>query len=849
MTCACSTKATCAFSTNSIDGALMQLSESWLRTFVDPDLSTDELAHALTMRGLEVEDVSPVAPPFANIVVGQVIEVAKHPDADRLSVCKVRVVAADAAAADDAADDAGVLTIVCGAPNVAPGIRVPCAMIGAMLPPAKMGDAPFEIKRATMRGVASEGMLCSARELKLSDDHAGLLILPADAPVGAPIREVLDLDDHVFTLKLTPNKGDCLSALGIAREVAALSGKPLREPSCAPVSATTAETLPISIVAPDLCGRWSGRIVRGVNARAQTPAWMKTRLERSGQRSVSALVDISNYVMLEVGRPTHVFDLDKIHGGLTVRWASDGETLKLLNGETVTLASDVGVIADDFAIESMAGIMGGDATAVSLDTTDIYIEAAFWWPQAIQGRARRYGFSTDAAYRFERGVDFATTVEHVERITRLVLDICGSDATRTGRIDDQVVNLPRRDPVRMRVARATKVIGVAVSADEIADIFTSFGFTFTSEGKGDGAVFAVTPPSHRFDLEIEEDLIEEVARGHGYENIPAHLPVARHVMHARPEATRSTHALADAIATRGYHEALNFSFVEAAWERDFAGNADPIRLLNPIAAPLAVMRSSLIGSLVANVRFNMNRKATRVRMFEIAKVYARDASVPDGPMTVAGIAQCLHAGAIAWGPSWSEQWGTSTRAVDFFDVKADVESLFAALGADAAPRFTAAAHPALHPGRSAQIESRGRVVGFIGELHPRWLQDYEMPSAAIVFEIEADALMQASLPDVAPISRYPTVIRDLAVVVDASLPVGQVVAAIEAAKQDQNDRVRYFALFDQYRGKGLNENEKSLAFRFWLQDTRQTLDEAAIEAVMRHLIAALAKSIGARLRQ
>ena len=836
----------------------MQLSESWLRTFVDPDLSTDELAHALTMRGLEVEDVSPVAPPFSGIVVGEVLEVAKHPDADRLSVCKVSVKA-------DSNLDVDALTIVCGAPNVAPGIKVPCAMIGAVLPPAKEGDAPFEIKRATMRGVASEGMLCSARELKLSDDHAGLLILSSDAPVGAPIREVLDLDDHVFTLKLTPNKGDCLSVLGVAREVAALSGKPLHEPSYAPVPATIVDILPISITAPDLCGRWSGRIVRGVNARAATPAWMKARLERSGQRSVSALVDISNYVMLEVGRPTHVFDLDKIHGGLTVRWAREGETLELLNGETVTLASDVGVIADERAIESMAGIMGGDATAVSLATTDIYIEAAFWWPQALQGRARRYGFSTDAGYRFERGVDYATTVEHMERITRLVLDICtsqrgddagndagdeaGKDATRVGPIDDHVVNLPQRVPVRMRVARAAKVIGVAVSADEIADIFTAFGFTFTRERKNDEEVFLVTPPSHRFDIEIEEDLIEEVARGHGFENIPAHLPVARHVMHTQPEAVRSVHALADAIASRGYREALNFSFVEAAWERDFAGNHDPIRLLNPIAAPLAVMRSSLIGSLVANVRFNMNRKATRVRMFEIAKVYERDALVVDGPSSVAGIAQSLRLGAIAWGPAWSEQWGATTRAVDFFDVKADVEALFAALGPDAMPSFASAAHPALHPGRSARIKSRGCIVGFIGELHPRWLQDYELPSAPIVFEIEADALMRASLPAVSTISRYPTVVRDLAVVVDASIPLGQVTAAIEATTRNENGLVRDYVLFDQYRGKGLNENEKSLAFRFWLQDTRQTLDEAAIEAAMQRLIAALGKSVGARLRQ
>ena len=815
----------------------MQLSESWLRSFVDPDLSTDALAHELTMRGLEVEDVRPVAPPFTGIVVGEVLEVVRHPDADRLNVCQVRV-----------APDGAPLNIVCGAPNVAVGIKVPCALVGAVLPPPKDGDAPFEIRSAKMRGVASEGMLCSARELKLSDDHAGLLVLAADAPVGAPIRTVLDLDDHVYTLKLTPNKGDCLSALGVAREIAALSGAPLGEPSYAAVPATGDEVLPVAIEAPDLCGRFSGRVVRGLDARAATPSWMKDRLARSGQRSVSALVDISNYVMLEVGRPTHVFDLGRIHGGLTVRWARDGETLKLLNGDTVTLTADVGVIADDDAIESMAGIMGGDATAVSLDTTDIYLEAAFWWPDAIRGRARRYGFSTDAAHRFERGVDPATTVAHIERITRLVLDICGTDATVVGPVDDRVVNLPERVPVRMRVARAAQVIGIPVSQDEIAAIFRSFDFTFDVEGSGDAAVFVVRAPTYRFDIEREEDLIEEVARGHGFERIPVHLPVARHRMRAHPEARRTVHAVADALAARDYREAINYSFVEADWERDFAANDAPIRLLNPIAAPLAVMRSSLIGSLVSNVRFNVNRKAARVRMFEIAKVYRRDAGTPDGPLSVAGIAQPLHVGAIAWGGATAEQWGTASRPVDFFDVKADVEALFAGLGPDAAPVFTAADHPALHPGRSARIESRGRAVGFVGELHPRWTQRHELPSSPIVFEIEADALMAAALPVPEAVSRFPTVIRDLAFVVDAALPAAAVMEAIDGSSEGRDARVRHVALFDQYRGKGLNENEKSLAFRFWLQDTRQTLDEPAIESIMRDIVTRLGDGIGARLR-
>ena len=824
----------------------MQLSEHWLRTFVDPELSTDALAHELTMRGLEIEDVRPVAPPFSGIVVGEVLEVTRHPNADRLNVCQVSV--------DPSLPP---LTIVCGAPNVAVGIKVPCAMVGAVLPPPKQGDAPFAIGQATMRGVTSDGMLCSARELKLSDDHAGLLILASDAQVGAPIRDVLGLDDHVFTIKLTPNKGDCLSVLGVAREIAALSGMPLVEPSYAAVPPTIDEIVPVTIEAPDLCGRFSGRVVRGLNARAATPAWMKDRLARSGQRSVSALVDISNYVMLEVGRPTHVFDLAKIHGGLTVRWAHDGETLKLLNGETVTLASDVGVIVDEGGVdgsrvESMAGIMGGDATAVSLGTTDIYVEAAFWWPDAVRGRARKYGFSTEAAHRFERGVDASTTIEHLERITRLVLDICGTEATRVGPIDDHVVALPVRLPVRMRVARAVQVIGLPISADDMAAIFDGFSFTYRREGERADEVFLVTPPSYRFDLEIEEDLIEEIARGYGFEQIPAHLPVARHGMRAEPEAERGVHELADAVADRDYREAINFSFVEEAWERDFAGNDEPIRLLNPIAAPLAVMRSSLIGSLVANVRFNLNRKAARVRMFEIAKVYRRDAAVVDGPLSVAGIAQPLRLGAIAWGGAVADQWGVAARAVDYFDVKADVEALFEALGPGASPSFAAfeaaQAHPALHPGRSARITSRGAVVGFIGELHPRWVQAYELPSPPIVFEIDAVASMQRDLPRVEAVSRFPTVLRDLALIVDAAVPVARVMEVIEQARTGAGELVRDVDLFDQYRGKGLNENEKSLAFRFRLQDTRQTMDEAAIEAAMTQIVATLGTTLGARLR-
>lgn len=660
----------------------MQFPESWLRTFVDPQLTTDELSHALTMAGLEVESLSKAAPPTSKIVVGRVLEVVKHPDADKLNVCQV---------------DAGTgatLNIVCGAPNVAPGIKVPVALVGAELPPAEEGGKPFAIKLSKLRGVESQGMLCSARELKLSEDHSGLLVLPEDTPVGQDIRETLNLDDTIFEIKLTPNKADCLSVFGIARETAAITGAPLTPVDIRPVRVELDETLPVRIAAPDLCGRFSGRVIRGVNARAKTPQWMVERLERSGQRSVSALVDISNYVMFELGRPSHVFDLDKIHGGIEVRWGKRGESLKLLNGSTVELDETVGVISDDRQVESLAGIMGGDSTAVTLDTTNIYLEAAFWWPDSIRGRARKYNFSTDAAHRFERGVDYATTVEHVERITQLILEICGGKA---GPVDDQAVNLPQRAPVKMRVSRANRIIGVQIGADEIASIFTRLGLPFEREDDA----FLVTPPSHRFDIEIEEDLIEEVARIYGFEKIPARPPVATSEMRATNETRRSIHDIRHALAARDYAETVNFSFVDAEWEQDFAGNDHPIRLLNPIASQLSVMRTTLFGSLISVLRHNLNRRADRVRVFEAGRVFLTDTAAKAGELTVEGYVQPKRVGALAYGPALDEQWGTATRAVDFFDVKGDLEALLA----PATARFVKAEHPALHPAAARALKS------------------------------------------------------------------------------------------------------------------------------------------------
>ncbi|MFZ6749550.1 phenylalanine--tRNA ligase subunit beta [Undibacterium sp. Ren11W] len=808
----------------------MQFSENWLRTMVDPKMTSDELAHLLTMSGLEVEEVEEVAPPFNNVVVAEIREIVKHPDADRLNVCQVDV------------GTGTLLNIVCGAPNVRVGMKVPCAMAGAILPPGADGK-PFEIKVGKLRGIESQGMLCSARELKLTEEIAGLLELPEDAQVGQNFRDYYQLNDLKFTIKLTPNKADCLSVLGVAREVSALTGTPLTLPETHIVALSLQDKLPVKISAPDLCGRFSGRIIRGVNAKAPTPDWMKQRLERSGQRPISALVDISNYVMLEMGRPSHVFDLDKIHGGLEVRWGKSGESLKLLNGSTVAVDEWIGVISDDQEIESLAGIMGGDSTSVSLDTQNIYLEAAFWWPQAIQGRARRFNFSTDAAHRFERGVDFATTVEHLERITSLIVEICGGAAhVKVGPIDDHIVNLPLRPAVKMRTARAVKVIGVALSDTQIADIFTRLGLPFTQEP----GLFSVTPPSYRFDIEIEEDLIEEVVRVYGFENIPSLPPVAANAMLIEPENRRSLFTLRRQIADLDYQEVVNYSFVEEAWEKDFCDNEAPIKLQNPISSQMSVMRTSLIASLVANARYNLNRKIGRVRIFEIAAVYLKSGNVPDGPLTIAGYDQPKRLASLAYGPYAEEQWGQASRNVDFFDVKADLEALFS----PKTLRFVKKEHVALHPGRSAQIECDGQIVGMIGELHPRLQQKYDLPLAPVVFEVDVAALQTLNVPIYQETSKFQAVSRDLALVVKQSVSVRdlQDIFAVETKDNDACKIVQAIVLFDEYRGKGLESDEKSLAFRFSLQDTQSTLQDDKIDAAMAALILAAKNKIAARLR-
>jgi phenylalanyl-tRNA synthetase beta chain len=803
----------------------MQFPESWLRTLVNPDITTDELSHRLTMAGLEVEETSPVAPDFTGVVVARIVNAEPHPNADKLRVCQV---------------DAGTgatLQIVCGAPNAAAGINVPLATVGAVLP------GNLKIGVAKMRGVESSGMLCSARELGLSQDHDGLLILDSDLVPGTDIRDALDLDDTLFTLKLTPNRADCLSILGVAREVSALTGAELTAPAVPSIKVSIPDTLPVTVSAPDLCGRFAGRVVRGVNARAQSPEWLVQRLKRAGQRSVSALVDISNYVMLELGRPTHVFDLDRMpEQKIEVRWAREGESLTLLSEQTVKLDPSMGIIVSGEQPESLVGIMGGLSTAVTLDTVNIYVEAAFWWPESIAGRARKLKLSSEASHRFERGVDFQQIPEHLELITGLILEICGGQA---GPIDDQLVNMPQRQPVTMRLGRCQRVLGVLVSHEQVSTTFSRLGFTFNSTPDQ----FVVTPPSYRFDIAIEEDLIEEVARIVGFDNIPANPPITAAVMRHAPEVERSAHAIRADIAGLDYQEVINFSFVEAAWEQDMLGVKDPIGLLNPIASQLAVMRTSLLPGLVANIRYNANRKQSRVRVFELGRVFKRNAEIKNGPLSVAGIEQPQKLAGAAWGSAIPDQWGLPSKNVDFFDVKRDVETLLDARLADV--RFAPLSHPLLHPGRSSEILLDGKSIGLIGELHPKWVQEQELGTAPVLFELAYDSLRAIPMPKVKELSKQPTVHRDLAIWVSTDKTVQALLDTIKhTISADSNlNVVQDVQLFDQWRDPSKEASqEKSLAFRITLQDTEVTLDDARVDGCVAKIRQALETAHQARPR-
>ncbi len=784
----------------------MQFSESWLRSLVNPSLSSEALSHLLTMAGLEVEEMKPVAAIFDKVVVAQVLTKEKHPDADRLNVLTVNV------------GQAEPLTIVCGASNVTLGMKVPCALVGAKLP-------GVEIKQAKVRGIASFGMMCSEKELGLAAESSGLLVLDADATVGQSIREHLDLDDHLITLKLTPNRCDCLSLNGIAREVAALTGTDMETLPVATFTQTNTQIRKVKVSSSSACPRYSGRVISGVNAKAQTPMWMVKRLERCGLRSISALVDVTNYVLLELGQPLHAFDLSKLNGDIDVRFAHAGEKIRLLNEETINLQDDMLVIADAQAPVALAGVMGGADSAVDDATTDIFLESAFFSPSVIAGKSRRLGFSSDSSYRFERGVDFVATVFALDRATQLILDICGGHA---GSVSEVLGELPVRHPVKLRTSRVLRVLGISLRSEQIAQILSRLGMEFQQQGEE----FSVIPPSYRFDIEIEEDLIEEVARVHGYENIQPAPIQARMSILPRIESQRPFAKLLQSMVVRDYQETINYAFVDSAWERDLCGNtASSIKLKNPIASQMNVMRSSLLGGLLESLRTNLARKQTRVRLFEVGACFAT---------AMNGYVQQKRLAGLAYGGAQSEQWGVPSRNVDFYDVKGDAEALFAPLSLT----FKSLPHPASHPGKSARILLDGKEIGWIGELHPKWQQQFELPNPPVWFEIDTSALTKISVPKAINISRFPLVRRDIAVLADESVLVE---ALLIAMRETKSPFVKDIELFDVYRGKGVEQGKKSLAFRVLLQDTQKTLTESEIEPSITLLVNVLNKN-GVQLR-
>ncbi len=787
----------------------MKFSENWLRTFVNPPCSSNELAHALTMAGIEVESIQPVAATFDKVVVAEVLSVEKHPTADRLKVCNVKIGKAET----------DLLQIVCGAPNVSVGVKVPCALTGATLP-------GFTIKKAKLRGIDSAGMLCSAKELGITDAVDGLLLLPEDASVGEDFRSYYGLDDNVFTLSLTPNRADCLGVLGVAREVAAITAAELTSLAIDSIPGEIKDTLDVIVMAPAACPLYCGRIIRDINLDVLTPLWIAQRLERGGIRSINPVVDITNYVLLETGQPMHAFNLAKITGALQVRYAFPHEKIQLLNGDEIDLNSDMLLIADAHKSLALAGVMGGMDSGVTHGTTDIFLESAFFSPNVISGKSFHLGFSSDSAYRFERGVDFAATRDALERATYLIQAICGGKA---GSVTEVKHELPLRSLVSVRVDRVKRVLGIDMNKQQISGYFDRLGFEFSMKED----VFNVTPPSYRFDLAIEEDFIEELARIYGYDRIPIHFPRADMAMLPASEAKYSSAEIKQLLIARDYQEVINYAFVDAEWELDFVDNSRPITLKNPIASQMSVMRSTLIGGLISNLQFNLNRKQTRVRLFEMGCCFVRsDASDCEQIEKLAG---------LSYGDIAPEQWGIPARNVDFYDVKADIEALYR----NQDIHFKKLSHPALHPGKSAQICIEDRAIGWLGELHPRWQKKYSLQKNAILFEINFESLVPKSLPTAKEISKFPPVRRDIAIIVDNDVSVHALLASMYAEK---STIVSDISLFDIYRGKGMESTKKSLAFRVLLQDTEKTLTDEEADFAVTSLVKILENKFCAALR-
>jgi phenylalanyl-tRNA synthetase beta chain len=791
----------------------MKFSEQWLREWVDPAVTTTQLVEQLTMAGLEVDAVEPVASVFTGVVVGEVLAVDAHPDADKLRVCRVSVGGPEP------------LQIVCGAANVRVGMRVPAALVGAALPGGVV------IKKAKLRGVESSGMLCSARELDIAEDAEGLLELPASATPGADVRAVLQLDDNCIEVDLTPNRGDCLGLAGIAREIGVLNRCVVSAPDIAAVTPTLSETIQIDTQAPQACPRYLGRVVRGLNSSAQTPLWMKERLRRSGMRSLGPLVDVTNYVLLELGQPMHAFDLSRLQGAICVRWAKVDERITLLDGKVLTLDAQTLVIADNNGALALAGVMGGLDTAVSAATDSVLLECAFFTPAATAGRARRYGLQTDSAYRFERGVDPNMQRRAMERATGLLLSICGGDA---GPIIENVAEtaLPVRQAITLRRARISRLLGMALPDSEITDVLTRLGMAVENHAEG----WRVTPPGFRFDITLEADLIEELARVHGYNQLPSSCTVARLNLTPQPETTLNIDRVRQLMVDRGYQEIVTYSFIDPALQRQLDPDREPIKLANPLSSELSVMRTQLWPGLIKTLIHNQNRQQTGGRYFEIGLNYV---------MQDNEIIQDKYIGCLVSGPVQPEQWGTSHRPADFFDIKADAEELLSLIKGAGCYQFKPASHPALHPGQAARIDSDGVSLGYIGLLHPDLERQLGLPDRTLLLELSLSAVQGKRLPQFNELSKFPTIRRDLAVVVPDTVPADSVTACIRSAA---GNLLQSLAVFDVYQGPGVESGRRSIALGLILQDSSRTLKDDDVDAVITRVTARLNQELNATLR-
>ncbi|WP_280568902.1 phenylalanine--tRNA ligase subunit beta [Chromohalobacter sp. 296-RDG] len=792
----------------------MRFSETWLRDWVSPELTTQALADRITMAGLEVDAIEAVAGDFEGVVVAEVVAKEPHPSADTLNVCQVQ----------DGGDEA--VQVVCGAPNVAVGQKVPFARVNATLP----GD--FKIKKAKLRGVESRGMICSASELGLEEGtSAGILVLSAEAPLGTSLRDWLALDDHAIEVDLTPNRGDCLSLKGMAREVGVLSRLPVPAPNADIVPAAHQATFPVRVESPVKCPRYAGRIIRGVDVSASTPLWMTERLRRSGVRAIDPIVDVTNYVMLELGQPMHAFDLARLNDAIVVREAQDGERLTLLDGQEVALHEGTLVIADEKQPLAIAGVMGGESSGVNASTQDIFLESAFFSPLAVAGQARSYGLHTDASHRFERGVDPQLAQVAIERATQLLLSIVGGEA---GPVTDVMSpdHLPLGHEVVLRRERLDQCLALTIASDDVVDILSRLGMGVGVADSG----WRVTVPSWRFDITLEEDLIEELARIHGYDQVPVRRPSARLKLSTSNEARQPLARLRRHLVARGYQEAITYSFVAPELQEALTPGAIAPYLANPISSDMSVMRASLLPGLVKSLSHNLNRQQPRIRLFETGLVFRGELDA---------LEQVAMLGGIVCGPRQPEGWSSSRDGVDFFDLKGDLESLMALTQQPDAWRFETGEHPGLHPGQTARIMCNGRHVGWVGALHPGVRTHLGIKTNAFVFELELEALTQGNLPSFAPLSRHPDVRRDLALVVSDDVPV---MALMDVMREQAGEWLVDMRLFDVYQGEGIEKGHKSLALGLTWQHPSRTLNDDEINQLVDAIVGEAKTRFAAVLR-